>query len=103
MMGVLSIAATLSQAYPEPRSTPLAPAWLVLPMAAVVMLLLAGHCQAIQRVPMPDSRKRIRTAWQLRRFVAGIPGALGQALKKSETYAVTEILMRGSFIPKSWA
>ena len=48
-------------------------------------------------------RRKIRTGWQLRRFVAGIPGALGQALKKSETYAVIGILMRGSFIPKSWA
>ena len=47
--------------------------------------------------------KRIRTAWQLRRFVAGIPGALGQALKKSETYAVIGILMRGTWVPRSWA
>lgn len=48
-------------------------------------------------------KKRIRTAWQLRRFVAGIPGALGQALKKSETYAVLSILMTGTWVPKSWA
>ena len=48
-------------------------------------------------------RKRIRTVYQLRRFVAGIPGALGQALKKSETYAVIEILMRGTWVPRSWA
>jgi drug/metabolite transporter (DMT)-like permease len=65
MMGVLSIAITLAQAYPEPRSTPLAPAWLVLPMAAIVMLILAGHCQALQRVDMPESRRRIRTAGDL--------------------------------------
>ena len=48
-------------------------------------------------------RKRIRTAWQLRRFVAGIPGALGPALRKSQTYAVIEILMRGTWVPRSWA
>lgn len=47
--------------------------------------------------------KRLRTAWQLRHFVAGIPGALGQALKKSETYAVISILMTGAWVPKSWA
>lgn len=48
-------------------------------------------------------RKRIRTAYQLRHFVAGIPGALGQALKKSEAYAVIGILMRGTWVPRSWA
>ena len=48
-------------------------------------------------------RKRIRTVYQLRHFVAGIPGALGQALKKSETYAVISILMTGAWVPKSWA
>jgi len=48
-------------------------------------------------------RKRIRTAWQLRHFVAGIPGALGQALKKSQTYAVLSTLMTGSWVPRSWA
>lgn len=47
-------------------------------------------------------RKRIRTVYQLRHFVAGIPGALGQALKKSETYAVIGILMRGTWVPRSW-
>ena len=48
-------------------------------------------------------QKRIRTMYQLRHFVAGIPGALGQALKKSETYAVISILMTGAWVPKSWA
>ena len=48
-------------------------------------------------------QKRIRTMWQLRHFVAGIPGALGPALKKSETYAVISILMTGAWVPKSWA
>ena len=47
--------------------------------------------------------RRIRTAWQLRRFVAGIPGALGQALRKSETYAVIGILISGAWVPRSWA
>lgn len=48
-------------------------------------------------------RKRIRTAWQLRRFVAGIPGALGPALRKSQTYAILSILMTGAWVPRSWA
>lgn len=48
-------------------------------------------------------QKRIRTGWQLRRFVAGIPGALGQALRKSETYAVIGILISGAWVPRSWA
>ena len=48
-------------------------------------------------------QKRIRTGWQLRRFVAGIPGALGQALRKSETYAVLSILIGGTWVPRSWA
>ena len=47
--------------------------------------------------------KRIRTAWQLRRFVAGIPGALGPALRKSQTYAVISVLMTGAWVPRSWA
>lgn len=47
-------------------------------------------------------QKRIRTCWQLRRTLAGM-GALGQALKKTETYAVITVLLTGSFIPKSWA
>lgn len=47
--------------------------------------------------------RRIRTAWQLRRWVAGVPGALGQALKKSETYAVLSILIGGAWVPGSWA
>ena len=47
-------------------------------------------------------QKRIRTCWQLRRTLAGM-GALGQALKKTETYAIITILLTGSFIPKSWA
>lgn len=47
-------------------------------------------------------QKRIRTMYQLRHFVAGIPGALSQALKKSETYAVISILMTGAWVPKSW-
>lgn len=48
-------------------------------------------------------RKRIRTVYQLRRFVAGIPGALGPALRKSQTYAVLSILMTGTWVPRSWA
>lgn len=46
-------------ASPMPGS--LAPAWIVLPIAAVVMLLLAGHVLVMARADMPASRRRIRT------------------------------------------
>ena len=47
-------------------------------------------------------QKRIRTAFQLRRTLAGM-GALGQALKATATVATIEILMRGTWVPRSWA
>ena len=47
-------------------------------------------------------QKRIRTAWQMRRTLAGM-GALGQALKATATVATIEILMRGTWVPRSWA
>ena len=43
-------------------SNPILPAWLVLPMAVVTMLVISWHVMAIQRAKMPASRKRIRTA-----------------------------------------
>lgn len=43
-------------------SQPLAPAWLVLPMAVVTLLVLAAHVQAMHaQASMPRSRRRIRT------------------------------------------
>ena len=46
--------------------------------------------------------KRIRTAFQLRRWVAGIPGALGPALKQTAAFAVIETLLRGTWVPRAW-
>ncbi len=41
---------------------PLAPAWLVLPMAVATLLVLAAHVQALHAAPgLPPSRRRIRS------------------------------------------
>lgn len=44
------------------RPTPIAPTWLVLSLALVSMVLIAGHLQAVQVADMPESRRRIRSA-----------------------------------------
>ncbi len=36
--------------------------WLAVPLAMALMFLVAGHVLAVQRTPMPASRRRIRTA-----------------------------------------
>lgn len=41
---------------------PVLPAWVVLPLAVVAMLATCGHLMLMQRVSMPASRRRIRTA-----------------------------------------
>jgi hypothetical protein len=41
-------------------SEPLAPAWLVLPLAILALLVIAGHVLALDKAQMPASRKRIR-------------------------------------------
>lgn len=44
---------------------PLAPAWLVLPLAAVALLATAAHIIALREAPkgaLPESRRRIRIA-----------------------------------------
>ncbi len=46
----------------QASSQPLAPRWVVLPMAAMTLVILAAHVMAIRVAPMPDSRRRIRTA-----------------------------------------
>lgn len=51
-------------------SGPILSAWIVLPVVTVAMLLVAGHTLAIQRVAMPASRRRIRTANGLLMLVA---------------------------------
>lgn len=43
-------------------ASPIAPTWLVLPMALVTMVMIAGHLQAVRVAPMPESRRRIRSA-----------------------------------------
>ncbi len=40
---------------------PIAPAWLVLPVAILAMLVVAGHVLLLYRAEMPPARKRIRT------------------------------------------
>jgi hypothetical protein len=39
----------------------IAPAWLVMPLAVVTLLVIAGHVLALQRADMPPFRKRLRT------------------------------------------
>lgn len=47
-------------------------------------------------------QKRIRSAWQLRHTLAGM-GALGAALRSTATVAVLTTLMKGTWVPRSWA
>jgi hypothetical protein len=42
-------------------ATPLAPAWLVLPLAMVTLVILAGYATALQSGDVPAKRRRIRT------------------------------------------
>ncbi|MBL8991664.1 MAG: hypothetical protein JNJ48_08820 [Phycisphaerae bacterium] len=49
---------------------PIASPWVAVPVVSVAMLLVAAHVLAIQRVPMPSSRRRIRTANGLLMLVA---------------------------------
>src|SRR5215510_3061619 len=39
---------------------PLAPAWLVAPLAVLALLVIAGHVLALDKAEMPASRRRIR-------------------------------------------
>lgn len=41
-------------------SSPIAPAWLIVPLAAIALLVVAAHVLILNRTPMPASRKRIR-------------------------------------------
>lgn len=43
-------------------ATPMAPTWLVLPLAAVTLLLLAGYILSLRSESVPPKRRRIRTA-----------------------------------------
>jgi hypothetical protein len=40
---------------------PIAPSWLVLPIALLAMLVVAGHVLLLSRADMPPGRRRIRT------------------------------------------
>jgi uncharacterized membrane protein len=42
------------------ENTPLLPAWLTIPVGAVVMVILAGHLLALHVARMPPKRRRIR-------------------------------------------
>jgi len=44
---------------------PILPAWLVLPMAALTLVVIGIHLQWMQGARMPESRRRIRTASNL--------------------------------------
>ncbi len=46
--------------------------------------------------------RKLRTAWQLRAHLAAL-GALGLALKDTATVKTIEILLRGTWVPGSWA
>lgn len=37
------------------------PTWLVLPIAGLTMVIVAGHIMALQHADMPDRRRRLRT------------------------------------------
>jgi len=46
-------------------SDPIAPAWIVLPLALIALVIQAGYLLALKELPkkmMPPSRRRIRTA-----------------------------------------
>lgn len=46
--------------------------------------------------------RKLRTAWQLHAHLAAL-GALGLALKDTATVKTIEILLRGTWVPGSWA
>lgn len=51
-------------------NTPLAPTWLVLPLAGLLLLLLAAYIQSLQSGDVPPKRRRIRTANTLMMMLA---------------------------------
>lgn len=42
--------------------SPLAPAWVAVPMGIVTLFVIMAHAAALREAPMPESRRRIRTA-----------------------------------------
>lgn len=55
MIGVLATASVIAQG-------PLMPAWIVLPLAMIAMLVLASYHEALRAADIPESRRRIRIA-----------------------------------------
>lgn len=51
--------ALLAQATP---AQPLAPGWLIVPVALIALVVVAGHWWALARADMPPLRKRLRSA-----------------------------------------
>jgi len=45
-----------------PLLASLLPVWIVVPIAAAAILVLAGHVMALQQTAMPSRRRRLRTA-----------------------------------------
>ncbi|MFN9971483.1 MAG: hypothetical protein ACK58T_16495 [Phycisphaerae bacterium] len=43
-------------------NTPLLPSWVVLPVAVVLLLVVAVHLLVVSHAPMPSTRRRIRLA-----------------------------------------
>jgi hypothetical protein len=54
----LSVVQVLAQ---QSVSGPVAPAWLVLPLAVLALLVVAWHWVGLARAEMPAARKRIRS------------------------------------------
>ncbi len=46
---------------PAPSASPLTPTWLAIPIAILVLIVLAIHMRAMRLTPMPASRRRIRS------------------------------------------
>lgn len=53
-----SLAGTLLAA----SNVPIAPRWLVFPLAGFTLIVVLAHLAAVLRAPMPSSRRRIRLA-----------------------------------------
>jgi hypothetical protein len=62
MLSMVTLASTLSV-------EPLAPAWFVVPVGFVTLIVLAGHLLSLRNVPMPASRVRIRVANSVLMFI----------------------------------
>lgn len=46
---------------PDPLLTPVAPAWLIVPTASILLIAVVAHAASLRSGDMPDSRRRLRT------------------------------------------